>query len=536
MAGILADIELVQIFKEFLPDLEITVQSQIIEEYSSATFKHNSFIKAIISPKDKLQLQECVKLANKYRIALFPISKGKNWGYGSKQPQADNCVIVSLDKLNKITDFNEDLRYIRVEPGVTFAKVANFLNQRNSSLIPPSIGSTPEASLIGNAMERGIGKGIYGDRFLHSCNLEVILANGEFINTGFGNFENSNSANLFKSGLGPMLDGIFSQSNFGIVTQMTFWLVKKPNYFQTFFYTIRNNEDLTLVINALRLLRAEGTLNCTSTISNDYRVLSMQQQYPHHKERSSLKDYFSNELDKVIKGSRWVGDDAIMSANKRIGKAKAKRVKELLNPLTKELIFIDDNSAKLYKLIAKPIKWFFDFDIKKLLYFHNNSLYLGKEMTQQLSICYWRKNIPVPAQIDPDKDKCGVIWCSPTIPFDGEHVNRVLNLLMTIYKKYGFEPNIGLNLMSERVIACTACILFDRQIEGEDKKALDCYNSMLDILTQNGYPPYRLGIQSMKKMLGNQDAYKEFINKIKNSIDPSNIISPFHYVISPLVQ
>ncbi len=100
-------------------------------------------------------------------------------------------------------------------------------------------GSTPDSSLIGNALERGAGSGPYYDRFAHVCNLEVILPTGECINTGFGRFPEAKTASLHRWGVGPYLDGIFTQSNLGIVTEMTVWLAPLPTYFQSCFFGMK---------------------------------------------------------------------------------------------------------------------------------------------------------------------------------------------------------------------------------------------------------------------------------------------------------
>jgi 4-cresol dehydrogenase (hydroxylating) flavoprotein subunit len=36
-------------------------------------------------------------------------------------------------------------------------------------------GSTPDSSLIGNILERGLGEGLYGERFNYVCGLEVLI-------------------------------------------------------------------------------------------------------------------------------------------------------------------------------------------------------------------------------------------------------------------------------------------------------------------------------------------------------------------------
>ena len=57
------------------------------------------------------------------------------------------------------------------------------------------------------------------------CGLEVVLANGEVLRTGMGAMPNSEVWHQYKYGFGPLVDGLFSQSNFGIVTRMGLWLM-----------------------------------------------------------------------------------------------------------------------------------------------------------------------------------------------------------------------------------------------------------------------------------------------------------------------
>ena len=50
--------------------------------------------------------------------------------------------------------------------------------------------------------------------------MEIVLPNGELMRTGHGRAARAKSWQEYKSGLGPWIDGMFSQSNFGIVTKM----------------------------------------------------------------------------------------------------------------------------------------------------------------------------------------------------------------------------------------------------------------------------------------------------------------------------
>ena len=104
-----------------------------------------------------------------FGVPVYPISSGKNWGYGSRVPAADGCILLDLGRMNRIVDFNEELAYVTVEPGVTQAQLYAFLRERGSNLWVDATGASPECSLIGNAVERGFGHTPYGDHFTNCC-------------------------------------------------------------------------------------------------------------------------------------------------------------------------------------------------------------------------------------------------------------------------------------------------------------------------------------------------------------------------------
>ncbi|MBV8906103.1 MAG: FAD-dependent oxidoreductase, partial [Acidobacteriia bacterium] len=185
----------------------------------TATFATAHRIPAILRPGDRGQVQACLRVANECRVPVYPISSGKNWGYGSRVPPRDGCVLLDLGRLNRILDFNEELAYVTIEPGVTQTQLFAFLRGRNSRLWMDATGSSPDCSVIGNVMERGFGHTPYGDHFSHVCGFEVVLPSGELLHTGPATFANARTAAVNRWGLGPSLDGLFSQSNLGIVTR-----------------------------------------------------------------------------------------------------------------------------------------------------------------------------------------------------------------------------------------------------------------------------------------------------------------------------
>jgi 4-cresol dehydrogenase (hydroxylating) len=137
----------------------------------TATFATSQRVTAVVAPGNRQEVQECVRIANSHQVPIYPVSTGKNWGYGSRVPTHDGAVLLDLGRMNRIVAFDEQLAYVTVEPGVTMRDLYAFLVERGSSLMMTVTGASPESSLIGNISERGIGQGPYADRFNHVCAL-----------------------------------------------------------------------------------------------------------------------------------------------------------------------------------------------------------------------------------------------------------------------------------------------------------------------------------------------------------------------------
>jgi 4-cresol dehydrogenase (hydroxylating) len=105
-------------------------------------------------------------------------------------------------------------------------------------------------SLIGNALDRGGGYTMaqFRNHFDAHCGMEVVLANGEVMRTGMGALPKARSWQEYKSGYGPWVDGIFSQSNFGVITKMGFWLMPQPEaYLEAAVYAARYHDLMPLI-------------------------------------------------------------------------------------------------------------------------------------------------------------------------------------------------------------------------------------------------------------------------------------------------
>jgi (+)-pinoresinol hydroxylase len=176
---------------------------------------------AAVAPDGVEQVQAVVKIANRYKIPLWTISTGKNLGYGGSAPLLGGSVVLDLKRMNRVLEVNDKNHYALVEPGVSYFDLYRYIQDHNLKvwIDPPDPGW---GSPVGNALERGGGYTPMRDHFDCHCGMEVVLANGDVVRTGMGALPGSKTWQQYKYGFGPYVDGIFSQSNFGVVTKMGF--------------------------------------------------------------------------------------------------------------------------------------------------------------------------------------------------------------------------------------------------------------------------------------------------------------------------
>jgi 4-cresol dehydrogenase (hydroxylating) len=497
----------------------------------TATFATTRHIPAIVRPANRDQVQQCMRVANRRQMPVYPVSSGRNWGYGSRVPASDGCTLLDLSRMNRIVDFNEELGYVTVEPGVTQAQLFDFLQERKSKLWMDCTGASPHCSLIGNTMERGFGHTPYGDHFAHSCGLEVVLPDGQAIETGFARYQGAAAAPLYRWGVGPSIDGLFSQSNLGIVTRMTIWLMPAPEYFQAYYFRSETEEGLGPIVDALRPLRMNGTIRSSSHIGNDYKVLSALQQYPWEATggQTPLQEPLMAQFRRELKIGAWNGSGALYGTKAQVAEAR-RLLRAALKGKASRLEFLDDRKLRLASRFAGVYQKISGWNLKRTLAVLKPvyGLMKGTPTNQPLFSTYWRKRTAPPAEMHPDRDGCGLMWCSPIAPNTGADALRVSALARQCILPHGFEPVISLTVLTERTLSCIVSITYDRAVSGEDERAAACYSHLLKTFAENGYYSYRLGLNSMASM-DEGNAYSEILRCLKRTLDPNGVLAPGRY-------
>jgi (+)-pinoresinol hydroxylase len=212
---------------------------------------------AAVAPATVEEVQAVVRAANQHRIPLYPISTGRNLAYGGSAPIHSGSVVLDLKRMNRVLEVNERNAYALVEPGVSYFDLYHHIQKANLDvwIDPPDPGW---GSVIGNALDGGGGWTAYPfrDHFASHCGMEVVLANGEVVRTG----------KQSRWGYGPWVDGLFRQSNFGVVTKMGFYLMPRPEALMTSVVTSMRDQDIVPMLDVLNLLENQHQVNGSTQI------------------------------------------------------------------------------------------------------------------------------------------------------------------------------------------------------------------------------------------------------------------------------
>ncbi|OQV05102.1 FAD binding domain-containing protein [Cladophialophora immunda] len=214
-----------------------------------------------VYPGSTEEVVHVVKWANEYEIPIYPISMGRNLGYGGAAARVKGSIIVDLGKrMNKILDIDPDTCTCLVEPGVSFYALYEEIQKRGYNHLWIDVPDLGGGSVLGNTIDRGVGYTPYGDHFGAHSGMEVVLPMGEVIRTGMGALPGNNTWQVFPYGFGPYADGIFTQSNFGIVTKIGMTLMPSPGGAEGFMCTFKEEDDLACIIEVVRPLRIRNIL------------------------------------------------------------------------------------------------------------------------------------------------------------------------------------------------------------------------------------------------------------------------------------
>jgi (+)-pinoresinol hydroxylase len=455
---------------------------------------------AAIAPGGVEQVQAVVKIANEHKIPLWTISTGKNLGYGGSAPLLGGSVVLDLKRLNRVLEVNDKNHYALVEPGVSYFDLYKHIHERGLKVWfdPPDPGW---GSPVGNSLERGGGYTPMRDHFDCHCGMEVVLANGDLVRTGMGALPGAKTWQQYKYGFGPYVDGIFSQSNFGVVTKMGFWLYPEPEAFLSGNVMVGKHDDLQALVEVFANLINSSTVQATTTVVSPLNY-SRDPELQGLRAKGSVKDiedyaarknipYWSVSLPfygpaKVI-AAQWEYAQAKFSA--AIPGARFQDGPSYRFPLDA------DQLAK----IANPVPF-------------------GVPSLQTFSIGGPRSQ--------------GHMWFSPIIPMTGDAVLEAQEVFAQVYKDLGESNGASAAFPIWSFFARAFVIIYFFPIEHDvekNRRNREIFRRLVKTSAERGWGEYRTHTAFMGDISDaysfNHHALRRLHEQIKDALDPNGILA-----------
>jgi len=497
-------------------DAHVVTDGTALAAAETTTYRTAQRILALLRPADVAQVSACVRIASATGVPVYPVSTGRNWGYGSRVPPQDGCAVLDLSRLDRILDYDEELCCVTVQPGVTQERLHRFLREQGGRLWMDGTGSTPHAGPLGNTMERGFGLTAYGDHVGRACAYEVVLADGEILHTGYGGWPGSRSARVDRWSPGPQLDGLFTQSNFGVVTAITIPLMPAPRLTQTAMFDIAGDAQLATAIDAMRALQLDGTVRAAPWFGNHYRVIGVVMRFPWHRTAPPLRPELAASIAAENGLAPWTGYAALYGSAAQVA-ASRRRLLAAMRGTVRGIEVFDDAT-----LAAAPIS------ARRNVQVAIHRAYTGG-LLNAAQRAYWRKRDPAPADADPDRDRVGFIFVNASLPFRGDDVVRAQRLAAEVILDHGFEPSFSCHSIRERVLQGLSTFAWDRDVPGDDERALAAHDEVARRFISNGWYPFRLGLHSLHLRDHAEPVQRRTVAAIKAALDPAGVLAPGRY-------
>ncbi len=197
----------------------VSSQTAILQQHGrSEAYHHPELPDLVVFPESTSEVQEIVKIASQYGIALIAFGAGTSLEGNASAPQGGICV--DMTHMNKVLQINDADMDCRVQPGIS-RKTLNAQLNGTGLFFPIDPGA--DASIGGMSSTRASGTMAvrYGTMRENVLGLEVVLSDGRVIRT---------SRRAKKSAAGYDLTRLFvgSEGTLGILTEITLRLHPLP--------------------------------------------------------------------------------------------------------------------------------------------------------------------------------------------------------------------------------------------------------------------------------------------------------------------
>jgi glycolate oxidase len=211
----------IEFLRELCSQERVYTGNQIEEDYShDEMLEYGKFTPEIlVEPISTKEISDILRYAYGKNIPVTP--RGAGTGLCGGAVAIHGGILISLMKMNKILEIDEENFTATVEPGLLLMDLIKALNEKDL-LYPPDPGEK-SATLGGNVMTNAGGMRAvkYGVTREYIMGMEFVLANGDIINQGGKTAKNSSGYSIMNLLIG-------SEGTLGIVTKLILKLLPLP--------------------------------------------------------------------------------------------------------------------------------------------------------------------------------------------------------------------------------------------------------------------------------------------------------------------
>jgi len=221
-----------------------TVCDEKMKAYAHDETEDLVFMPALVlKPANTLEISRIMTYCNEHVIPLTPRAAGTGLSGGALPVKGG--VLLSVERLNRILYIDERNLQVSVEPGVITEVLQNAVKEKGL-FYPPDPASKGSCFIGGNIAENSGGpKAVkYGVVKDYVLNLEVVLPNGEIIQTGANVLKNATGYNLTQLMVG-------SEGTLGIVTKIVLRLIPYPRFDKTMLVPFQSADKACEAVSAI---------------------------------------------------------------------------------------------------------------------------------------------------------------------------------------------------------------------------------------------------------------------------------------------
>lgn len=451
-----------------------------------------------LRPRTGADVARIVRSAAKHGVRLHAVSCGRNWGFGSALPSSGGAWIVDLAGMDGITDYDAECGSVCVQPGVTQGTLYRSLKERGNDWLFNLTGAGESTSVLGNALERGVG--YYGQRHLDLVDLQVVTGKGDILWTRLGSGEEQDCG----ASLGTDITQLFCQGSLGIVIAARLRLIRRTNGGGVVIARLKDPARAGEFFRRILSLKQEGCIAGIPHIGNRERIVTTMSPWLPAEHAHAFAD----------RAPSWTAALPLLG-RREIAEAAARVIQSALAEFGDLEVMTSAAEVNSATPSRSPM-----------------------EMLQQLA-CGYPSNLALPSVqwsalgkadvsiLDPEKTQAGLIHVTPCVRSSASEIERAVSLVQGTARDLGMEPlAMTVNVVDALTTVMVISVPF---VRGESRCAQQKARKLQAALRKAGVGFYRLGLVQDDEAKGASPPAKKLFARLRRAFDPKGVLAPSKY-------